>query len=159
MNKRRMHQATHPIGYALTANGHLLHCKRLTSIDVVQKTALKKHIKVIQGNAMQEIDPNKAINYITQNASVFAKAKADRTFVENNLRVVKSELMNEEEGTLGNKEAYAYAHPNYKAQLVALREATEIEESLLWMMKAAVARIEVYKVQEYSKRAEMRNLG
>jgi hypothetical protein len=106
-----------------------------------------------------EIDPNKAINYITQNAGVFAKAKADRTFVENNLRVVKSELMNEEEGTLGNKEAYAYAHPNYKAQLVALREATQIEEELLWMMKAAVARIEVYKVQEYSKRAEMRSLG
>jgi hypothetical protein len=158
LNKKKTHQATHRIGYALTANGHLLHCKRLTSINAAQKTAQKKHIKVIQGNAM-DIDPNKAINYITQNAGVFAKAKADRTFVENNLRVVKSELMNEEEGTLGNKEAYAYAHPNYKAQLVALREATEIEESLLWMMKAAVARIEVYKVQEYSKRAEMRNLG
>jgi len=43
--------------------------------------------------------------------------------------------------------------------LVALREATEIEENLLWMMKAALARIEVYKVQEYSKRAELRNLG
>ena len=108
---------------------------------------------------MNEIDPNKAINYITSNSQAFAKAKADRTFVENNLRVVKSELMNEEEGTLGHKEAYAYAHANYKAQLVALREATEIEENLLWMMKAALARIEIYKVQEYSKRAEMRNLG
>ena len=53
MNKRRMYQATHLIGHALTANGHLLHCKRLTSINVVQKTALKKHIKVIQGNAMK----------------------------------------------------------------------------------------------------------
>jgi len=108
---------------------------------------------------MNEIDPNKAINYITANSQAFAKAKADRTFVENNLRVVKSELMNEEEGTLGHKEAYAYSHANYKAQLVALREATEIEENLLWMMKAALARIEVYKVQEYSKRAELRNLG
>ena len=108
---------------------------------------------------MSEIDPNKAINYITTNSQAFAKAKADRTFVENNLRVVKSELMNEEEGTLGSKEAHAYAHPLYKQQLVALRDATEIEENLLWMMKAALARIEVYKVQEYSKRAELRNLG
>jgi hypothetical protein len=106
-----------------------------------------------------DIDPNKAINYITQNAGVFAKAKADRTFVENNLRVVKSELMNEEEGTLGLREAHAYSHPRYKAQLEALREATQVEEEMLWMMKAAMARIEVYKVQEYSKRAEMRNLG
>ena len=108
---------------------------------------------------MSEIDPNKAINYITANSQAFAKAKADRTFVENNLRVVKSELMNDEEGTLGHKEAYSYAHPRYKAQLEALREAIQIEENLLWMMKAAMARIEIYKVQEYSKRAELRQLG
>jgi len=106
-----------------------------------------------------EIDPNKAINYITQNAGVFAKAKADRTFVENNLRVVKSELMNEEAGTLGNKEAYSYAHPRYKAQLEALREATQVEEEMLWMMKAAMARIDVWKTMEYSKRQELKNLG
>ena len=106
-----------------------------------------------------EIDPNKAINYITQNAGVFAKAKADRTFVENNLRVVKSELMNEEEGTIGLREAHAYSHPRYKAQLEALREATQIEEEMLWMMKAAMARIEVYKCQQFTARAEMRNLG
>lgn len=106
-----------------------------------------------------EIDPNKAINYITQNASVFAKAKADRTFVENNLRVVKSELMNEEEGTLGLREAYAYSNPRYKAQLEALREATQVEEEMLWMMKAAMARVEVYKVQQYTARAEMKSLG
>lgn len=108
---------------------------------------------------MSEIDPNKAINYITANSSAFAKAKADRTFVENNLRMVKSELMNDEEGTLGHKEAYDYAHPNYKQQLVALRDATEIEENLLWMMKAALARIEVYKCQQFTARAEMKSLG
>ena len=108
---------------------------------------------------MSEIDPNKAINYITQNAGVFAKAKADRTFVENNLRVVKSELMNQEEGTLGNKEAYSYAHPRYKQQLEALREATQLEEEMLWMMKAAMARVEVWKCQQFTARAEMKNLG
>ena len=106
-----------------------------------------------------EIDPNKAINYITTNAAAFAKAKADRTFVENNLRVVKSELMNEEEGTIGLKEAYAYSHERYKDQLEALRIATQEEEKLLWMMKAALARIDVWKTLEYGKRSEMRNLG
>ena len=106
-----------------------------------------------------DIDPNKAINYITQNAGVFAKAKADRTFVENNLRVEKSELMNEEEGTLGNKEAYSYAHPRYKQQLEALREATQLEEEMLWMMKAAMARVEVWKCQQFTARAEMKSLG
>jgi len=108
---------------------------------------------------MSEIDPNKAINYITANAEIFAKAKADRIFVENNLRVVKSELVGDEEGTQGAKDAYAYSHPRYKAQLEALREATKIEEELLWMMKAAFARIDVWKTAEYGKRAELRNLG
>ena len=153
-----MRLATRLIGCALTANGLSLSCKKLLDINAV----VKHHLALLpatQGKKMSEIDPNKAINYITANSQAFAKAKADRTFVENNLRVVKSELMNDEEGTLGHKEAYAYAHPNYKQQLVALRDATEIEENLLWMMKAALARIEVYKVQEYSKRAELRNLG
>jgi hypothetical protein len=108
---------------------------------------------------MSEIDPNKAINYITQNAAVFAQAKADRIFVENNLRVVKSELVGDEEGTQGAKDAYAYSHPRYKTQLEALREATKIEEELLWMMKAAFARIDVWKTAEFSKRQELKNLG
>lgn len=153
-----MHQATHHIGYVPTANGLLRPCKRPIAINVGAISQLVL-LPATQGKKMSEIDPNKAINYITANSQAFAKAKADRTFVENNLRVVKSELMNDEEGTLGHKEAYAYAHPSYKQQLVALRDATEIEENLLWMMKAALARIEVYKVQEYSKRAELRNLG
>lgn len=108
---------------------------------------------------MNEIDPNKAINYITINADAFAKAKAERTFVENNLRVVKSELMNEEEGTLGHKEAYSYAHPKYKAQLEALRSAIEAEEKLLWMLKAAMARIDVWKTTQFTMRQELKNLS
>ena len=106
-----------------------------------------------------EIDPNKAINYITSKADDFAKAKATRTFIENNLRVIKSELMNEESGTLGNKEQYAYSHAMYKAQIEALRGAVHDEEYLLWMMKAAVARIDVWKTSEFSKRQELKSLG
>ena len=49
--------------------------------------------------------------------------------------------MNEETGTLGNKEAYAYAHPDYVAQLEALKIATEEEERLKYMLSAAQARI------------------
>lgn len=105
-----------------------------------------------------EIDPNKAIAYIMENAPKFAKAKADRVFIENYLRTIKSKLMNKEEGTLGNKEAYAYAHPDYEAQLKALQIATELEESLKFMLTAAQARIEVWKTMEYTKRAEMKNL-
>ena len=62
---------------------------------------------------MLEIDPNKCVAYIMENAPKFAQAKAERVFIENYLRTVKSRLMNKEDGTLGNKEAYAYAHVPY----------------------------------------------
>lgn len=105
-----------------------------------------------------DIDPNKCVAYIMENAPKFAQAKAERVFIENYLRTVKSRLMNQEEGTLGNKEAYAYAHSDYELQLRALKEATEKEENLKFMLSAAQMRHDTWKTQEYSKRAELRNL-
>lgn len=67
--------------------------------------------------------------------------------------------MNEETGTLGAKEQYAYSHPDYVLQLEALKVATFEEEKLKYMLSAAQARIEVWKTQEYSKRQELKNLG
>ena len=107
---------------------------------------------------MEEINPNRAIQYLVDNAPKFAEAKATRVFIENYLRSVKSKLMGNEEGTLGAKEAYAYAHSDYIEQLNALRIATEEEERLKYMMSAAQLRVDVWKTNEYSKRAELRNL-
>lgn len=107
---------------------------------------------------MLEIDPNKCVAYIMENAPKFAQAKAERVFIENYLRTVKSRLMQNEEGTLGNKEAYAYAHPEYEAQLRGLRDATEKEEALKFMLVAAQMRHDTWKTNEYSKRQELKNL-
>ena len=105
-----------------------------------------------------EIDPNKCVAYIMENAPKFAEAKAERVFIENYLRTVKSRLMSQEEGTLGNKEAYAYAHADYEVQLRGLQAATQKEENLKFMLLAAQMRFDTWKTQEYSKRAEMKNL-
>lgn len=121
------------------------------------KTVIK--VEIVQQGMTMEINPQKAINYIMENAPKYAEAKANRVFIENYLRTVKSRLMNEEAGTLGNKEAYAYAHPDYIQQLEALKIATKEEEHLKYMLKAAELRVEVFKVQEYTKRAELKNLG
>ena len=105
-----------------------------------------------------EIDPHKAVEYLRDNAPKYAEAKANRVFIENYLRSIKSKLMGNEEGTLGAKEAYAYAHDDYVKQLEGLKAATEEEERLKFMLKAAELRIEIYKVQEYTKRAELKNM-
>ena len=107
---------------------------------------------------MEQINPHKAINYMMETAPKYAQAKADRVYIEGYINTVKSRLMNEEDGTLGHKEAYAKSHPDYIQQLDALRIATEQEERLKWMLFAAQARVEVWKTTEYSKRAELKNL-
>jgi hypothetical protein len=112
----------------------------------------------MKGANMMEVDPNKAIEYIVLNAPLYAQAKANRVFIENNLRVVKARLMNQEDGTLGAKEAYAYSNPDYEMQLLALREAVEEEEKLRYMLEAAKLRVEIWKTNEFTKRTEMKNL-
>jgi hypothetical protein len=60
---------------------------------------------------------------------------------------------------LGKQEIYAYAHPDYIEILEGIKVSVEREENYRWLMTAAQARIEVFKVQEYTKRAEIRNIG
>ena len=72
---------------------------------------------------------------------------------------VKAKLMKGcQETVLGKQEIYAYAHPDYIEILEGIKVSVEQEENYRWMMAAAQARIEVFKVQEYTKRAEIRNI-
>lgn len=106
-----------------------------------------------------EKDPHKAVDFIITHAPKYAQAKANRVHIENYLRVVKSELMlTQDEGTQGIKEAYAYSNPHYKQQLDALKIATEEEERIKYLIEAAKLRVEIFKVEEYTKRTEMKNL-
>jgi hypothetical protein len=54
---------------------------------------------------------------------------------------------------MAEKEADAYAHPEYQAVLEGLREAVEEAERLRWMLIAAQARVDVYRTQEASNRS------
>lgn len=105
-------------------------------------------------------NPNKAIQYIINTAPLYAQAKGQRMYLEEMRKSVKAKLMKScSETVLGKQEIYAYAHPDYIEILEGIKVAVEQEENYRWMMAAAQARIEVYKVQEYTKRSEMRNLG
>ncbi len=98
---------------------------------------------------MSEID--KAVNFLIKESKNFAKAKADRVYIENFLRSKKSLLMQESKSTvMAAQERDAYAHPDYIELLEGLRAATEIEESLKWKLTAAQARIEIWKANCYA---------
>jgi len=97
-----------------------------------------------------------AINFILTNAPKYAQSKATRVQLEEYRKSKKAILMSNEEGTLGAKEMYAYAHADYVALLFEIKEAIAQEEELRWKLEAAKLRIEVFKVEEYTKRVEMR---
>jgi hypothetical protein len=99
---------------------------------------------------------NKAVTFILENAGKYAQAKATRVQLEEFRKSKKAMLASEEEGSLGAKEMYAYAHPDYVALLFQIKEAIALEEELRWKLEAAKLRVEVWKTEEYTKRVEMK---
>ena len=106
------------------------------------------------------IDPQAAVDYMVAKAGEYAKAKSDRIYCEEYRKSLKSMLMKDAlaagHQAANAQEREAYASEEYIRHLKALREAVEIEENLRWMLIAAEARIEVWRSQESSKRAEFR---
>jgi hypothetical protein len=108
---------------------------------------------------MSDEQAQKAIDFIRDNAPKYANAKAERVYIEQFLRSKKSMLMAEEAGTLGAKEAYAYAHPDYIALLGGLRAAVEEEERLKFLIEGAKLRFEHCKTEQFNARVEARAMN
>jgi hypothetical protein len=102
-------------------------------------------------------EPTKAIQYIIDTAPLYAKAKADRIYLEEFRKSRKAQLMaNAGTEVLGKQETYAYAHQDYIQILEGIRQAVETEEKYRWLMTAAQARIECWRTEMYSARIEMK---
>lgn len=108
---------------------------------------------------MTDDEAMKCIDYIRDNAPRYAEAKAQTTFLENFLKSKKSMLMLEEVGTLGAKEAYAYAHPAYIEVLQGLKEAVAIEHEVKCRIDAAKMKFEFWKTQQFNNRVEARAMS
>jgi len=102
-------------------------------------------------------EPTKAIQFLIDTAPLYAKAKADRMYLEEFRKSRKAQLASQA-GTevLGKQETFAYAHADYIEILEGIRQAVEKEERFRWLMTAAQARIEVWRTEQYSARMEMK---
>lgn len=106
----------------------------------------------------EDISPYKALDFMRDNAPLYAQAKAHVTYMTEYRKTLKAMLMNKcNAKTQSEKEAFAYAHPDYQAHLVAQAAAIEEAERLRWLMVAAEAKIEVWRSLESSARAEGRS--
>jgi hypothetical protein len=102
-------------------------------------------------------EPTKAIQFLIDTAPQYAKAKAERMYLEEFRKSRKAQLQSQA-GTevIGKQETYAYAHADYIEILEGIKQAVEKEEKYRWLMTAAQARIEVWRTEQYSARMEMK---
>ena len=98
-------------------------------------------------------NPNKAVDFLIANAEKFAKAKADRVYLEEFRKSKKALLMNAcTEKAANAREQFAYSHPEYIELLEGLREAVRVEETLRWRLTAAQLRVEVWRSENANNR-------
>ena len=103
----------------------------------------------------EERDPHKAVDYILKHAALFAKAKAERTYIEHYRKSLKALLMKRSgETAIGAQEREAYAHSEMIALLDGLKEAVAVEERLKWDITAATLRVEIWRTEQANNRAE-----
>mgnify|MGYP007062837489 CR=1 FL=1 len=100
-----------------------------------------------------ETEVEKALAHMRTEAVNLGKAKADRVYLDQFRKSKKALLFNKApDGTIADKENYAYSHPEYLEVLDGLRVAVEIEETLRWKMVAAEAYVEVWRTQQANNR-------
>lgn len=99
-------------------------------------------------------DVEKAVDYLRNNATKAAKAKAERIYMVEYRKVAKSQIMREnDDKPVGVQEAMAYADPRYVQHLKVMRDAIEEDVYHEWMMKAADAKIEAWRTQQSNARS------
>ena len=95
----------------------------------------------------------KALAFMRDNAADLAKAKAERIYLEQFRKSQKALLYSKSpQGTIPEREAWAYSQPEYLEVLEGLKVAVENEERLKWMMTAAELKVEVWRTQSANSR-------
>lgn len=105
-----------------------------------------------------EIDIFKVLDYIRDHAREYARAKANRIYIEEFRKSKKALIMRvfatQGVKTQAEQESIAYASPEYRRVLVALKQAVEKEEGLRWMLIAAQAKAEAWRTLSANQRIE-----
>lgn len=109
-----------------------------------------------------ELNIFRCLDFLRDHAPFYAKAKAERVYLEEWRKSHKAMLMKEAEcggqKTTASQERDAYANAEYVQTLHALKAAVEQEETLRWRMVAAQAKIEAWRTLESTRRAEAKAL-
>jgi hypothetical protein len=96
----------------------------------------------------------RALDYLRDNALPAAKATAESTYMVEYRKVLKAKLMGQSnESVVAAQERHAYAHADYEAHLKAMQTAIEKAKEHEFLLRAANARIDVWKSEQFRNRA------
>jgi hypothetical protein len=100
-------------------------------------------------------DAERAVDWLGKSAARMAIERAERMYLEQYIKTVKATLMAEEgDASAAKAEMLALASPKYLAALQAYKEAIRVDENNRFLLTAAEARIEAWRSQESTRRAE-----
>lgn len=102
-------------------------------------------------------DAERAVDWLRDNASRMAQERAERMYVEQWIKTVKATIQSEQGGiSAAAAEIVALASPRYMAALQAYRDAIRADETNRFLVAAAEAKIDAWRSQESTRRAEAR---
>lgn len=105
---------------------------------------------------IKEEDVERALHWLTNNAPLAAKARAERSYVEDYLKVIKARIMKEhakESGIVQEREAYADSR--YLQHLEAIRQAVEEDAKMTFLRGAAEAKVDAWRTQCSNERTRI----
>jgi len=102
-----------------------------------------------------QADAEKAVDWLRDNAVPAAKARAERLYMEQWIKTAKAEAMRPHAGLpVSAQEREALTTASYLSALQAYRESIEADETMRFLIAAAEAKIEAWRSQESTRRAE-----
>lgn len=98
-------------------------------------------------------DAELALKFLKESAKAYAKAKAERIYLDEFRKSKKAILMKQSgDQSAAAQERDAYAHPEYQELLLGLKAAVEEEENLRWKIASAELQISIWQTQSANSR-------
>lgn len=101
-------------------------------------------------------DVQKAVDFLRDNATPAAEARANRIYFEEFRKSLKAQLMSEQPNdSLGAQERYAYSHERYLTHLQALKVAVFEDSKQSFLREAAKAKVQAWQTQSANERVPL----
>lgn len=103
-----------------------------------------------------EAEVQKAVDFLRDNATPAAEARAVRIYLEEFRKTLKAQIMAENvEESIAAQERRAYAHDRYIQHLNALKTAVLEDARNMFLREAAKAKIEAWRTESANERVPL----